>query len=139
MTVVADTPATAAPHLPPHAQPAEDVVQGLATDPERGLTDAEAASRLVTYGPNSLPEPSGRSFLRALMDQFANFLIVLLIIATAVAAAIGEYVDAVTVAAVPLKVTAFWLGVVLKPVPKMVTGVPTGPRFGLNSIMDTCS
>ena len=99
MTEVADTPTTA-PSLPPHARPAEDVVQGLATDAERGLTVAEAASRLATYGPNSLPEPSGRSFLRALMDQFANFLIVLLIIATAVAAAIGEYVDAVTVAAI---------------------------------------
>lgn len=46
-------------------------------------------------------------------------------------------VDDVTVAVVPLNVTVFWLGVVLKPVPKMVTTVPIGPLFGLNSITVT--
>lgn len=39
-------------------------------------------------------------------------------------------VDAVTVAAVPLKLTASWLGVVLNPVPYIVTLVPTAPDDG---------
>ena len=43
----------------------------------------------------------------------------------------------VTLAATPLKVTLFWLGVALKPVPKIVTVVPIGPPFGVNSIMET--
>lgn len=42
-----------------------------------------------------------------------------------------------TVAAVPLNSTAFWFGVVLKPVPWIATVFPTGPRFGENSITDT--
>ena len=45
---------------------------------------------------------------------------------------ISVAVAAVTVAATPLKVTAFWLGVVLNDVPWIVTSVPAGPWFGLN-------
>ena len=37
-------------------------------------------------------------------------------------------------AAVPLKVTVFSLGVGLNPVPKIVTVVPTGPLAGLKSM-----
>jgi hypothetical protein len=37
------------------------------------------------------------------------------------------------VAEVPLKVTVFWLGVVLKPVPKIVTLSPTAPLLGLKT------
>jgi hypothetical protein len=46
-------------------------------------------------------------------------------------------VDDVTDAAVPLNVTVFWLGVGLKPVPKIVTVVPSGPLGGWNSMRDT--
>lgn len=100
MSAVADTPIAAAPELPPHARPAEEVVRGLGTDLQLGLRDDEAAARLIVHGANSLPEPPGRSLLRTLIDQFANFLIVLLVIATAIAALVGEYVDAVTIAAI---------------------------------------
>ena len=41
------------------------------------------------------------------------------------------------VAAVPLKVTVFSLGVGLNPVPKIVTVVPTGPLAGLKSMSET--
>ena len=47
-------------------------------------------------------------------------------------------VEEVTAAASPLKVTVFWLGVVLYPVPWTVTVVPTGPLLGLKSIIETC-
>ena len=46
-------------------------------------------------------------------------------------------VDEATVAAVPLKVTVFCAGVALKPVPVMVTGVPTGPELGAKLAMLT--
>gem|GEM_PF-2164133 len=41
----------------------------------------------------------------------------------------------VIVAIVPLNLTVFWLMVVLKPVPEIVTVVPTGPVVGLNAVM----
>ena len=43
----------------------------------------------------------------------------------------------VTVEAVPLNKTEFWLAVVLKPVPLIVTVLPTEPVFGVKSIIDT--
>lgn len=46
-------------------------------------------------------------------------------------------VDDVTEAVTPLKVTVFWPGVALNPVPNTVTTVPTGPLFGVNSITET--
>jgi hypothetical protein len=46
-------------------------------------------------------------------------------------------VEEVTTATVPLKVTVFWLGVEPKPVPDIVTAVPTGPLFGVNSMIET--
>ena len=44
-------------------------------------------------------------------------------------------VDAFTVAPVPLKLTVLSAGVVLKPVPVMVTVVPTGPLMGLKELI----
>jgi hypothetical protein len=41
------------------------------------------------------------------------------------------------VAGTPLKVTVFWVDVVLKPVPKIVTDVPTGPLLVDISMTDT--
>ena len=44
-------------------------------------------------------------------------------------------VAVVTVAATPLNLTVFWLGMAPNPVPLMVTAVPTGPPFGVKSMM----
>jgi hypothetical protein len=43
-----------------------------------------------------------------------------------------------TVAAVPLNVTASWLGVAENPVPKIATAVPVKPTPGENEMIDTC-
>jgi Ca2+-transporting ATPase len=85
-----------------HAQSTADVCAILQTDATRGLSSDEAERRLSLYGPNVLPEAAGRTLLRALADQFTNFLILLLLAATVLAAAIGEYVDAITIAAIVL-------------------------------------
>ena len=49
-----------------------------------GLSAAEAASRLVTHGPNSLPVKAGESMLAKLLRQFSNPLIYILLAALAV-------------------------------------------------------
>ena len=43
-------------------------------DYSRGLSAAEAQSRLVRYGPNTLPEPKRRSRLAILFGQFNSLL-----------------------------------------------------------------
>jgi Ca2+-transporting ATPase len=66
----------------------DEVVARLATDERRGLSDAEARSRLAQNGPNELaaekPVPSWRRFLA----QFQDVLVILLLVATGVSAAL---------------------------------------------------
>ena len=44
-----------------HTLTADEVAGALEADPTTGLTDAEAARRLVRYGPNALTAAEGRS------------------------------------------------------------------------------
>jgi hypothetical protein len=43
----------------------------------------------------------------------------------------------ITVAGTPSNATEFWLGVVLNPVPCIVTEIPTGALFGVSSMIET--
>jgi Ca2+-transporting ATPase len=69
-----------------HARPVEDVLGELQSDGQRGLTGEEARRRLARDGPNELqsekPVPAWRRFLA----QFADVLVVLLLVATAISA-----------------------------------------------------
>ncbi|WP_341718724.1 HAD-IC family P-type ATPase [Micromonospora sp. FIMYZ51] len=79
-----------------------EVVLLLETDPQRGLSSAEAARRLDRYGPNVLPAAGGGSLLRRILRQFHNPLIYVLIAAAVVTAALAEYVDSMVILAVVL-------------------------------------
>ena len=60
--------------------PAE-VVERLATDPDKGLGLSEASARLQKYGPNRLPEGKKRGPLAKFFSHFNNVLIYVLIAA----------------------------------------------------------
>lgn len=85
-----------------HERPLHETVLFLETDPERGLSSAEAADRLVRFGPNVLPRLSGRGPLLQFLVQFHSPLIYVLLVAAAVTVAIGEPVDALVILAVVL-------------------------------------
>ncbi len=51
----------------------EAVARNLDVDPDRGLTDKEAADRLRTYGPNKLAEAKKDSPLVMFLRQFAKY------------------------------------------------------------------
>ncbi len=74
-----------------YQQTAEDVIGALGSDAVRGLTHAEARARLTRYGSNQLaaerPVPAWRQFLA----QFRDVLVVLLLVATALSAALWWY------------------------------------------------
>ena len=57
----------------------EELFQELSSTPE-GLTGAEAARRLEHYGPNELQEGGRKSVLRIFLEQFADFLVIILIL-----------------------------------------------------------
>ena len=71
-----------------YQQTADEVLRALDSDAGRGLTALEARGRLTRFGPNVLaaerPVPAWRKFLA----QFQDVLVILLLIATAISAAL---------------------------------------------------
>ena len=66
-------------------------------DTIQGLTGAEAARRLATYGPNE-PAPVRRlSAVVQLFHLFANPLIAILLVASVIAGSLGQHVDALII------------------------------------------
>ena len=66
----------------------------LKTDLKSGLSSAEAAERLRTYGPNRLEEKRRQSLLVVFLGQFTDFLIIILILAAVISGFLGEWQDA---------------------------------------------
>ncbi|MBL7159397.1 cation-translocating P-type ATPase [Candidatus Microgenomates bacterium] len=93
-----------------HNRSIGEVVKVLATDPKRGLNQAEASHRLVEYGSNELRELPRPGFWRMLLDQFNQFLVLILIVSAAISFFLGEYVDSGAIMAIVI-LNAF-LGVV---------------------------
>jgi Ca2+-transporting ATPase len=84
----------------PHALPLEQALEEMETHLRDGLSSAEARARLERYGPNELQERPRPGFLKRLLDQLNNFLIILLIIAALVSLLLGETVDALAILAI---------------------------------------
>ncbi len=79
-----------------HHLTADETLHELGARPE-GLSPAEAAERLARYGPNRLQEAKGTSPWQILLAQFKNFLIILLLAATAISVVLGHTLDAVII------------------------------------------
>ena len=64
-----------------HAVPAETVVFALGSDPARGLDRSEAQRRLQQYGPNQLASAPEIPWWKRFVEQFENFLVIILLFA----------------------------------------------------------
>ena len=84
-------------HLLAHARPAAEVLRTLAVDPVHGLSAADATTRLAQHGPNALIEGRRRRPARMLLDQFTDFMIVVLLAAAVVSGFIGDVTDTVVI------------------------------------------
>ncbi|MDH3306204.1 MAG: cation-translocating P-type ATPase [Acidimicrobiia bacterium] len=82
------------------AAEADAVVTDLETDAAAGLTAAEAYRRLEADGPNELDEEPGRRPALIFGAQFANTMIIVLLIAAAVTLVIGDTKDAIVITAI---------------------------------------
>ncbi|MBI5274209.1 MAG: cation-translocating P-type ATPase [Chlamydiales bacterium] len=69
----------------------------LDTNPHRGLFFSAAKIRLESYGFNELPKPKPPSPLKLFLNQFASFIVWVLIIAAVIAMVLGEWVEAITI------------------------------------------
>jgi len=75
-----------------HVLPADEALAALDSS-RSGLSAAEAVARFELYGPNTLPEGERRTVLDMVLDQFKDFLILLLILAAVISGFLGEVVD----------------------------------------------
>jgi Ca2+-transporting ATPase len=66
------------------------ILAELGTDPSAGLTSDEASARLARDGKNELPPPKRPSALKRLFDQFANPIVLTLLVAAVIAVAHGS-------------------------------------------------
>jgi Ca2+-transporting ATPase len=94
-----------------HSMTAADAASALDTNLEKGLSAGEVGKRREQFGANELREAPGRSFWRMLLDQFNQFLVIILIVAAIISALIGwtqfnrtgdttEFIDAIAIMAI---------------------------------------
>jgi len=90
-------PATALEKMPVHewhSLPAPEVTRHLDSNLETGLTSAEAAKRQEHFGSNELKGKRGKSPIVRFLLQFNQPLLYILLIAGAIKALLGEWVNA---------------------------------------------
>ncbi|KAL8769581.1 MAG: hypothetical protein Q9209_004513 [Squamulea sp. 1 TL-2023] len=85
---------------PPHALYHTVVSEELQANPNDGLTEQEAQSRLVAYGRNELDDGPGVQPVKILVRQVANAMMLVLIMAMAVSFGISSYIEGGVIAAV---------------------------------------
>lgn len=84
-----------------HSVESEETLRRLESSAS-GLSTAEALKRLREHGPNTLPEKQRRSLLMILLGQFADFMIVVLLLAALVSGFVGEPQDTIAILVIVL-------------------------------------
>ncbi|MDT3778964.1 calcium-translocating P-type ATPase, PMCA-type [Nitrospira sp. MA-1] len=80
-----------------HTLPVADVAQRLGVDPQTGLNAREVRRRTRRYGHNTIPEHRQRSLSRIFIDQFSDFMILVLLGAAIVSGMLGQRMDALAI------------------------------------------
>ncbi|MFZ5633388.1 MAG: calcium-translocating P-type ATPase, SERCA-type [Bacillota bacterium] len=80
-----------------HMMSVREALQALRTDAAKGLDDREAGERLARFGPNEMAKTPPVPLWRLFVGQFKDFLVLVLLAATALSGFLGEYADAVTI------------------------------------------
>ncbi len=87
---------------PWHTLDTETVAQRLTVDPATGLDEAQVSRRRARTGENRITERRRRGPLRMLLDQFLDFMILVLIAAALVSGIVGEPQDAIAILVIVL-------------------------------------
>ncbi|KRN75422.1 hypothetical protein IV73_GL000588 [Weissella kandleri] len=85
---------------PLYQQSVQVVIAEVGSDAKTGLTTEEAKKRLVEIGPNQLKGTKKTSLWQKFLNQFKDFMIIVLIVAAVIAGLTGEVADAVIIMAV---------------------------------------
>ena len=79
-----------------HCKSIEDIFQTLSSS-KQGLSIEEAKKRILSYGPNKIKEIKKRTVSGMILDQFKDFMILVLIAAAVVSGVIGEPKDTIAI------------------------------------------
>ena len=88
--------------------PPREIYKNFEVDPGRGLAESEAARRLKQWGSNSLQEKKQKSVFEIFLDQFRDFMVLVLLAATLISGLLKEYSDALTI--IIIVILNAWLG-----------------------------
>ena len=80
-----------------HALSENEAAQQLKSSTQNGLSTPEATLRLAQFGPNTLNESQGRPLWRMALDQFSDFMILVLIVAAVISGVIGDPEDTIVI------------------------------------------
>lgn len=75
-----------------------EVVERLQSDDKRGLTEKEVKERVRRFGLNELVRAPKEPPWKLFLNQFRDFMVLVLLAATAISGLLGEYADAITIA-----------------------------------------
>jgi len=84
----------------PHTRSIETAEEYFETSLSTGLTPEEAQARLQRLGLNELRETPPTPLWRMLLDQFSNFIVLILIVACVISILLGEYVEGAAILAI---------------------------------------
>lgn len=79
-----------------HTGKPEEIMEKLGSSP-LGLAATEAQNRLRVHGPNELTEKAKKTLFMMFLDQFKDFMILVLIAAAVIAGVIGEASDTIAI------------------------------------------
>ncbi|MEK7841156.1 MAG: cation-transporting P-type ATPase, partial [Deltaproteobacteria bacterium] len=82
-----------------HNKEIKEVLEDLKSSPQ-GLSSEDAQKQLEEYGPNELLEKKKKTPLAMFLDQFKDFMIIVLIAAAIIAGALGEAADTIAIAVI---------------------------------------
>lgn len=80
----------------------EQTVKSLDTKVDEGISSNQFNERLKEYGENRLVEKKGRTILQMAIDQFKDFMVLILIIASILSISVGELKDGIVILGIVL-------------------------------------
>ncbi|SDQ40128.1 cation-translocating P-type ATPase [Carnobacterium viridans] len=78
------------------AQDEETILKKMETT-QKGLTSSEAEKRIAEYGPNELNQGKSKSIFVKFLEQFKDFMIIVLLAAALISAVFGDVTDAIII------------------------------------------
>ncbi len=75
-------------------------IAALKTDISTGLNDTEVASRQTEHGKNSLPAGEGVNWLKLILAQYTELMVIILIVAAIISALLGDTKDVIVIVAI---------------------------------------